>query len=530
MHLPLNTEPAPLELTGEGLSVAEVMRLIGDERVGVELDPEALQRVRRSQEFLEHAAADSVVYGVNTGFGPMASHVIGTSNLASLQANLVRSHAAGMGAPVSEDYVLAAMVARLNALLKGYSGVSVELLARLKRLIDLRIVPVVPEHGAVGTSGDLVQLAHIALALIGEGKVAHRGQVYASALEVPGADMTPYALKMKEGLALINGTSMMTGIGVLLIDAAEGLISVALRNGALALELVNAYEDGISPTLHALRPHAGQIRIASELRKLVADSRCLRSRDELSGHDHAEEDTRQLPESVQEVYSLRCIAQVLGPVVDALASARSVVEVELNSVVDNPIVDVSERRVLHGGNFHGDYVSFAADQLKIALIKLGMLSERRTSFFLSEKSNRRFPPFMNLAEPGLTLGLQGLQFVATSTVAQSQTLGFPQYLHSIPTNDDNQDVVSMGTDAALLAMKVVRNIYTVLTIEAVTLSQGVDYLGSEAALSSASREYYRLVREALPAVEQDRVILEELDLLQHRIETDPWVRVRLSDG
>lgn len=499
---------ATLTLSGKNLTIDTLVDAVENPETKIEIAPASLEDVIHAREFLEHEMTSRVIYGVNTGFGPMASHIINPQNLAQLQENLVVSHAVGIGNPIPDSYVLAAMIVRLNTLAKGYSGVSVDLIKQLELFINERITPSIPEHGAVGTSGDLVQLAHIALALIGKGT------------NLKKLNIKPYVLKPKEGLSLINGTSVMTGIGALLCHTADQMLSHAVRNGALALELVAAFKDGISEELHEVRPHAGQRKIAKSLRTILASSHLLRERNTLDKNNgHNQYDVQEIPEDVQEVYSLRCIPQIVGPVLDTLTKVRKDIEIEMNSVSDNPIVDWKHKQFLHGGNFHGDVVSVAIDQLKASLVKLTMLSERRINFFLNKKINKLFPPFLNLNKPGLALALQGLQFVATSTTAQSQSLAYPHNLHSISTNADNQDVVSMGTDGALLAMKVAENAQIVLAIELIALAQAVDIREIRPRLSRESRKLFDALRDVFPAITEDRVLTAELprviELLNH---------------
>src|SRR3989344_5777946 len=404
---------ANLVLSGDNLTIDDLIGTVGDPSATVTVASTALKDITQSREFLEHEMASRIIYGVNTGFGPMASHLVGPKNLAALQENLVLSHATGIGTPIADDYVLAAMIVRLNMLAKGYSGVSLPLLEQLRAFINQRIIPIIPEHGAVGTSGDLVQLAHIALALIGEGTVRHQGTEQPTSTILKKSKLKPYILKPKEGLAMINGTSVMTGISAIACAEAARLLSLSTRLGALGLELVAAFNDGISETLHSVRPHAGQIKIAKSLRSLLSSSRLLRNRHALDHNGDTKNDyeTQEIPEDVQEVYSLRCIPQILGPALETLLKVRKTVEIEMNSVSDNPVVDWRSKKFLHGGNFHGDVVAVAIDQLKASLVKITMLSERQINFFLHPKINRMIPPFLNMKKPGLNLALQGLQFV-----------------------------------------------------------------------------------------------------------------------
>ena len=504
------SKPKFIMLTGKNLRISDVEFFVENPLVRVNITKNAIENVRKAREFLKKKLKNQVIYGVTTGFGPMASYVIKYGQLTNLQKHLVRSHAVGIGNPIDEKYVQATMLVRLNMLLKGYSGVSVELIEQLGKFINHRVIPVVPEHGAVGTSGDLVQLAHIALALMGEGEVFYQGKKSSTSKVLQELKIAPYQLKPKEGLSLINGTSTMTGIAALLCTEAERLTSIALRLGALSLELVQGYDDSISEELHLTRPHKGQVKVAHALRTILASSHMLRKRNKLHQPLENGEDVVKISQTVQEFYSLRCIPQVLGPVFDTLSNTKKIVEVEMNSASDNPIVDWKNKLILHGGNFHGDYIASSVDQLKIALVKLSLLSERRINFFLNHEINKFFPPFMNLQTPGLTLGLQGLQFVATSTAAQNQTLAFPHYIHSIPTNGDNQDIVSMGTDAALFAMKVVDNTYVVLAVELITLAQAIDFLGKKEKFSASSKELFKRLRSVFPVVKDDRTIAHEL--------------------
>lgn len=502
-----------LLLNGSNLTIDALYEFISSSDNILDISSSALKAVQKSYDFLTKQMSSRLIYGINTGFGPMASHVLGKEQLFELQLNLVRSHAVGMGKPVEQKFVLAAMIVRLNTLLKGYSGVSVELLERLQVFINNRIIPVVPEHGAVGTSGDLVQLAHIALAIIGEGEVFYQGVRQETRLVLELLKIPPYILKPKEGLALINGTAMMCGISAVLSKEAEKLINLAIAEGALALEIMRSFDDSICQLLGEIRPHPGQIKISKKLREILKSSKLLRSRDTVHENVSFTDDVQIIPETVQEVYSLRCIAQILAPIYDTWVNTVAVVETELNSVTDNPIIDVENNKFIHGGNFHGDYIADCIDKLKISIVKLGILSERRTNFFLNHNINKVFPPFLNLHKPGLSLALQGLQFVATSTTAHNQTLAFPQYVHSISTNADNQDVVSMGTDAALLTARVIENSYFILAIEAVTLAQAVDFLNTSDNLSNQSAKLFSSVRSIVPKIVEDRSLSKELEEL-----------------
>lgn len=457
----------------------------------------------RSHAILQDTAEKKIIYGVNTGFGPMASHIIGKNDLIVLQRNLIRSHASGAGKPLGDKYVLAAMVVRLNTLTMGYSGVSPELLKQLTLYINHQIIPVVPEHGAVGTSGDLLQLAHIALALMGEGKVRHMGKLQNTADVLKKLGISPYTLKIKEGISLINGTSFMTGVAALLFRDIERQYNISVRLSALALEVCRSYDDIIAEKLHSKRPHKGQGEVARRIRSLLKDSKRLTIR-YINKEATITNESYALPSAIQDVYSFRCAPQVIGPLYDSLQYAKEIITTEMNSATDNPLIDVDDKIFLHGGNFHGDYIAVTIDQLKIPLIKMTLMSERRTNFFLDHKVNGIFPPFLNRNRPGLTLALQGLQFTATSTVAQNQTLAYPHTVHSISTNGSNQDIVSMGTDAALFLGKVVENSYIILAIELITLLQAMDITGDHEHYSLSGRTLHNSVRKFSKTIDEDR--------------------------
>ncbi len=499
-----------ITITGADLTISDISNFIQDDEAQVVFGEQVEFQLERSRTFLESQMKEKIIYGVNTGFGPMASHLIGKESLTKLQYNLIHSHAVGMGQPVHHSFVLAAMLVRLNTLAKGRSGVSLELLQHLRSAINHRIIPVVPEHGSVGASGDLVQLAHIALGLIGKGQVWFRQHYVPAHKALAEVAMTSYALKPKEGLSLINGTSFMSGVAALMCADTDRLLSLATRTSALARELIGGFDDGVAERFHEFRPHPGQMAVARELRELTAGSQMVKQREQLHAKHHITEETHLIDEDVQEIYSFRCVPQILGPMLDSLMQARGIIETEINSVTDNPVVDADQSKFWHGGHFHGEYIAMVSDQLRANIAKLTMMTERRLNFFLNQKVNKRLPPFLNMAKPGLTLALQGLQFVATSTAAQGQTLAFPHRIHSISTNGDNQDIVSMGTDCALLTMKAIEGAYVVLAIEMIALAQVTDILQVRNWLSPESQMLYEAIREKIKPVLEDRVLVDDL--------------------
>lgn len=455
----------------------------------VELAPDALRRVADNFQFLTEFSANKLIYGISTGFGPMAQYRISPADQRQLQLNLIRSHASGAGSLFAPLHARAVLLARLNSLLKGYSGIHADTLLLLQAFLNHDISPCIFEHGGVGASGDLVQLAHLALNLIGEGEVLLDGEVQPAAAIFQRFGLAPLAIHIREGLAVINGTSAMTGIGLVNLILAKKLVDWMIMLSAMTNELMEAFDDHFSPELNGVKAHRGQNRVADAMNRMLADSHLIRKRPEHHYQNQIEEEV--LDDKVQEYYSLRCVPQILGPILDTWLQAETVVVDELNSVSDNPVVDHLQQNIYHGGNFHGDYVALEMDKLKIAVTKLSMLSERQLNFLLNDRLNQKLPPFINTGRLGLNLGLQGMQFTATSTVAENQTLSFPMYLHSIPNNNDNQDVVSMGCNAALMTRKVIENTFEVLAIQAIAVTQAVDYLKNADRLSGISQQIYR---------------------------------------
>ncbi len=469
----------------------------------IELSEYAVRKLEQSFEFLKSFSKGKVIYGVNTGFGSMAQHRIEDKDLTDLQYNLIRSHCAGIGEPLSEVYVRSIMTVRLASLMLGYSGIHKEVALLLRDFINNGICPEIYEHGSVGASGDLVQLAHVGLALIGEGEVVYKGKKADTAKVLKDAGLDPIKIHIREGLAIMNGTAAMTGIGIVNLIRAGNLLDWMVAASVMINEIVESYDDHFSKELNIVKKHIGQNKIAGVMKKLLEDSRLVRRREDYLYNGKIQEDV--LKDKVQEYYSLRCVPQILGPVYDTLVNAERVLLDEVNSVNDNPVIDAENQNVFHGGNFHGDYAALEMDKLKIAITKLSMLSERQLNFLVNDKHNNKLPPYVNLGKPGLNFGMQGAQFTATSTTAENQTLSFPMYVHSIPSNNDNQDIVSMGANASLIAKKIIDNSHQVLAIEFIAILQAIDYLNIEDRLSSFSRNTYQVLREMVPKFIADSV-------------------------
>jgi len=459
-----------------------------------------LEKVEANFNFLRDFASNKVIYGINTGFGPMAQHKIPYTDRLTLQYNLIRSHASGSGKPLDFYYCKAMLLDRLITFCQCKSGVHPDLINLLCEMLNRNIVPVIYEHGGVGASGDLVQLAHMALAVIGEGELFDEGIPKPAAEVFQKHSLTPFAIRIREGIGMMNGTSCMTGVGIINILKAKQLLNWMVLISATINEIFEAFDDHISAPLNEAKRHTGQHKVANAMRSVLAGSKLLRDRKTYLYYDTEE---THFKEKVQEYYSLRCIPQILGPVYDTIAHAEKIVVDELNSVSDNPVVDHLSQNIYHGGNFHGDYVSLEMDKLKIAITKLSMMSDRQLNYLLNDKLNGKLPPFINVKTIGLNFGMQGIQYTATSTVAENQSLSTPVYVHSIPSNNDNQDIVSMGTNAALIAARVIENTFEVLAVQVLALMQAVDYLGKADQLSSKQQQFYAEVRKISDKIEND---------------------------
>jgi histidine ammonia-lyase len=494
------------------LNLCDFEKLLID-REQICLNESAVEELDKSFQFLAEFINNKIIYGINTGFGSMAQYGIPPKELSQLQYNLIRSHSCGTGENIDLDSVLAAMIVRLVSIMQGFSGVHPKTALILRDFINAGIIPFVPKHGGVGASGDLIQLAHIALNLLGEGEAYFNGELKPAKKILQENNINTLEIFIREGLALTNGTSVMTGISVVNLLNTSKLLNWSIVATSFLIEIVQGYDDFFSEELNAVKHHEGQIKIAEMLRNILIGSQLTRKRTDHLYNGSSE--STIIIEKVQDNYSIRCTPQILGPIYDALQAATKVVLNEVNSVSDNPIINRKGNDVLHGGNFHGDYISFEMDKLKIAVTKLSILIERQLNYLLNDKLNTKLPPFANLGVLGLNLGMQGTQFTATSTTAENQTLSFPMYVHSIPCNNDNQDVVSMGTNSALFTQKVIENTFEVLSIHFITILQSIDYLGIYNQLSPIGKKIYLMLREVVPVFYEDTSKYNEIKSMKN---------------
>jgi histidine ammonia-lyase len=475
------------------------------------INEELKGKIQQSFSFLEEFSSDKIIYGINTGFGPMAQFKIDDTKLNQLQYNLIRSHSSGTGNILDDESVRAVLMARINNFLQGNSGVSYGVIEKLLTFLNKGIIPEIYEHGGVGASGDLVQLAHLSLNLIGEGYVRYEGVRRKTADVLQELGIEPLKVQLRDGLGLMNGTSCMTGIGAVNLIYTYRLLNWAIASSSIINEVVEAYDDSFSKGLNSVKLHPGQQFIADKMRSFLDGSDLIKKREELFA-DNDVLNHSEFKKKIQEYYSIRCVPQILGPIKETLDFAKQVVENEINSTNDNPIVSVEEQNVFHGGNFHGDYVSLEMDKVKIVITKLTMLAERQLNFLLNSKLNNHFPAFLNTRTLGFNFGIQGMQFTATSTTAESQMLSNPMYVHSISNNNDNQDIVSMGTNSAVITKKVIENGFQVMAIHMMALCQAIDLLeeNKRNKLSVQTMKVYDIIRTIAPVINEDVAQFENI--------------------
>jgi len=503
-----------LELNGQALTLGDIDSVALRERpVGVA--PEALRRVVESRGLIERIlGAGEVVYGVNTGFGKLSDVHIHGDKLAELQINLVRSHAGGVGEPLSQPESRAMLLLRANVLAKGFSGVRPELLEILIGLLNAGVHPVIPEKGSVGASGDLAPLAHLALVVVGEGEAFYRGERIAGSEALRRAGLKPLELTAKEGLALLNGTQAMTAVGALAVSRARRVAELCDLAGAMSLEALKGTPAAFDARIQKARPHTGQIAAAEHLLRLMDGSEIRES--------HREGDTR-----VQDAYCLRCMPQVHGAVRDVLAHVAGVLETEAGSATDNPLVfpgeGASTEAVISGGNFHGAPLSYAFDYAAIAMTDLAGITERRIDRLLNPDINEGLPAFLAM-DPGLSSGFMIAQIVAAALINECQVLSHPSSTGSIPTDGGKEDHVSMGMTGANKLRQIVEHVERVLAIELMCAAQALEFrrpLKSSRRIEAA----HDAVRKVVPRLERDRVLAPDIAAVAEAIRSgklDEW--------
>lgn len=483
-----------IQLNGQNLSIEQLGRILYNGEK-IELAEEAKVRVVKSRDAVEKIVQqDKTVYGINTGFGKFSDVKIAEHEVSKLQVNLIRSHACGFGEPFSEHVAKAMMVLRLNALLKGLSGIRLEVLERLLWMINEDVIPVIPQQGSLGASGDLAPLSHLVLAVIGEGEVLVNGGKHPSHEIFEQLGLPKIELQAKEGLALINGTQAMTAQGVVNYLEAEKLAYASEWIAAMTMESLYGIIDAFHPAVHEARGMQEQMGVAERMRDWLKESKLI---------------THQGEKRVQDPYSLRCIPQIHGASWQVLNYVKEKLEIEMNAATDNPLIFDDGGLVISGGNFHGQPIAFAMDFLKIGMAELANVSERRIERLVNPQLNEGLPAFLS-ANPGLESGAMILQYSAASLVSENKTLAHPASVDSIPSSANQEDHVSMGTTGSRHARMIIANVRNVLAIEAFCAAQAVEYRGVEN-MSPKLYKKWKDIRNIAPAVTEDRIFSKDVN-------------------
>ncbi|MFZ5647468.1 MAG: histidine ammonia-lyase [Bacillota bacterium] len=495
-----NSNPQPaLFIDGDSLKTEDVIEVA---RWGkpVEISSEGRERISKSWDALKALIDERrTVYGVTTGFGKLSSVIISREQSRQLQKNLVMSHACAVGTPLPEETVRAIMLLRANTLTKGYSGVRLPVVETLVKMINRGVHPVVPEKGSLGASGDLAPLAHVALVMIGLGEAFYRGKRMPGQHAMNRASIPVITLEGKDGIALINGTQVMSALGALWIDEAEILLKTADIAAALTFEALSAQPGALDPRIHRLRPHPGQIACASFMRDLLEESTYI-------GRS----------ERVQDAYSLRCAPQVHGATLDSISHIKNIIQTEINSVTDNPIVFPEDGEVVSGGNFHGQPLAYAMDLLAISMAELANISERRIERLLNPQLSG-LPPFLS-PHSGLNSGFMIAHYTAAALVSENKVFASPASVDSIPTSANQEDHVSMGANSARKAGVILENLRHVLAVELLCGAQAID-LQEKGRLGKGTAAAYRTIRSAVPTLDSDRVIHPDIQKAVDLIKT-----------
>ena len=475
-----------IEIDGNRLTLDEFVR-IARKKATVELSIRAVNKIKASRLLVEELMrSDKAYYGINTGFGALATKKIDNKDLRELQENLIESHTAGVGELFPDEIIRGIMLLRANVLAKGNSGVRLKLIQLLIDMLNHNILPLIPSKGSVGASGDLVPLAHLAIALIGRGEVRYRGKKMKSSAALKAAGLSSVRLREKEGLALINGTQAMTSIGILNLLEAEKLVKIADIAGAITFEAQLGNPSPFYDEIQNARPYPGQIKTSRNILKLIKNSPLWIS--------------HQGEKKVQDAYSIRCIPQVHGAVRDTLDHIRQILEIEVNSATENPLIFPEKNLILSGGNFHGEPVAFVMDFLSIAITELGNMSERRIDRLINPCSNMGLPPFL-IQNNGLNSGFMIAHITATSLTSENRTLAHPSSVDNIPTSANQEDHVSMGTIGARTAREIIQNVKYILAIEMMAGLQALDFY--ELKTSKVLEKIKALIREKVPFLQRD---------------------------
>lgn len=473
-------------IDGHSLTLRDLVA-VAREGYSVEISEDAIKKINRSSSLIQKWVKENrIIYGVTTGFGDLSTVKVDKEKCSLLQENLIKSHSVGVGDPLPKETVRAIMLLRLNGLTAGYSGITEETLAQMVNFLNLDIIPIVPSQGSVGASGDLCPLSHIASAMLGCGNVNFRGSVVSAQEAMAQSGLKPIHLEPKEGLALNNGTAALLGLGALALWDAMTLVKSADIAGALSLEALHGVPYAFDERTHALRPHKGQINSASNIRRLIKNSQIV---DKYKG------------DRVQDAYSLRCMPIVHGASRNALSYVKDAIELEMNSVTDNPLIFPDSEDVISGGNFHGQPIALPMDFFSIAVAELGSISERRVARMVDKSLSNGLPPFI-IKDSGVNSGFMITQYTAAAVVSENKTLSHPASVDSIPTSANQEDHVSMGFWASTKASKILQNVQRVLGIETLCACQGLEF-SKPLTPGEGTKAAYDRFRQDVPYIEKD---------------------------
>ena len=494
-------------LNGENLTILQAKEIV-DKNLKIGVSKASVAKIKSSRNVIEKwIRNDEVIYGVTTGFGEFKDVKIPQKDIEKLQHNLIISHSAGVGEPLPKNIVRLMLLLRINSLVKGYSGIRLELVEQLIKIFNLGITAYIPSQGSVGSSGDLAPLSHLAGVLIGEGYAYYGNEVQPAKTVLAKHGLKPFKLSAKEGLAFINGTQMMTAFAVEILGRAERISRLADISGALSIEALRGTDTAFSDNLQRVRPHKGQINTAANLRKLLGKSEIRRSHIDCG--------------KVQDAYSLRCMPQVHGAVKDTIEYVKGVIETEINSATDNPLIFAKTNEHIEGGNFHGEPVALVMDFMKIALSELGNISERRTAR-LVDGSLSGLPRFLT-AKGGLNSGLMIAQYTAASLVSENKVLSHPASVDSIPTSANQEDHNSLGSIAARKCFEVLVNCEKILAIEILCSCQGIDFL-KPLKCGKGTGAAYNTIRKTVKHIYEDVVMNEMIESVCDVIYKDGFIQ------
>jgi phenylalanine aminomutase (D-beta-phenylalanine forming) len=498
---------------GASLTVDMISDVARDPAIKIELTPEIRQRVIASRKLLDKfVESGRVIYGVTTSVGGFVNWLIPPSLAEETQNNILRSVQSNCGRHLDDHYVRAAMLSRINSLGRGYSAISIENLDKYVAMYNRGILPCIPEKGSLGTSGDLGPLACIGLVGTGQWRAKFDGEVMPGAEALKKAGIEPMKLSYKEGLALINGTSVMTAVAACLVAESKGLIKAYTLASCMSLEVHKAKIMPFHPAAHRQKPHAGQVRTADCIYRTLADSKMIVQDEEAERwlRSLSSDEPRSLDQQIEDAYSIRATPQIMGPVVDTTLFVQQTVETEINSSNDNPLIVVEDGEAVHNANFHGQYIANAMDQLAIVLVNMCNLSDRRNNRLLHPSLNGDLPPFLVNENAGVRMGLMGGQFLATSLTAEIRQMSTPMSIQSLPSTGDFQDHVSFGLVAARRTRDILDNARHILAFELICACQAADIRGVDQ-LSSATRKLHKMVRKHVPYLDHDEPLTDHIE-------------------